>query len=98
MARFCGVFSPRNPGLMRRQDVQAMLGAFFREGTPVESAYFDDASGFGIAAVGHQRPGGADFLEAGGAVAAYNGYISRGDSEVAGEEGARLLLDVLGRG
>lgn len=97
MARFCGVFSPRAPGLMRRDDVQRMLAGFLRETPEIESFFFDDTAGFGLAAISHASAAGLEFIEDGSDVATFEGFVrtKAGDAEVAGQRGARIVLDTM---
>lgn len=78
MARFCGIYSPKDPSLMRRADVEAMLGAFLRHTPQTEHRYFNDAAGFGIAALSHDVAGGPDWAEDSNHVTAFSGHIASG--------------------
>lgn len=97
MARFCGIYSPNNPALMRREDLRAMLGAFLTDGPVVESEYFDEASGFGITALSHDSQAGPEFLSTEAAVVAVNGYVRSSAIEVSGQSAAHAALDVFNR-
>ncbi len=97
MARFCGVFSPINPSLMHRNDIRAMLDGYIRHTPQVESSFYDDNAGFGLAVLTDADSPGPNWAERADAVAAFSGFIATAPNEVEeqGSRAASLLVDTL---
>lgn len=82
---------------MRRDDIEKMAGAFIRHTPERESFYFDDAAGFGIAALSHDTDDGIDWGETEHAVVAFNGFIAARPYAVEqrGPAAAGVIVDTL---
>lgn len=84
---------------MRRDDLSAMAAGFVTDIAEIETAFFDDAAGFGIVALSHAVADGPELTATDAGVLAYAGFVRdvAGSGEVRGEHGADLLRDCFER-